>query len=126
LVNPEAKPIAQSDDERQHQYNQRGDARSSYQVIDGQLYRKPSDPQEQPRYVVCEHEVFERIKTVHLQLGHAGKNKTFEILQKRYYGITRAETIWLLKHCRTCLLNRPSNTKGPLEPIVFWTESKST
>jgi hypothetical protein len=70
------------------------------------------------KYVVCDYKAFERIKTTHLQLGHAGVNKTFTALNQRYYGITKEEVGWLVKRCQNCMVNRSNRSRPPLTPIV--------
>ena len=62
-------------------------------------------------------QVYEAIMESHQRLQHAGYIKTFQLLKQRYYGISREEVIWLLKHCHLCLQSRPSNTRALLEPI---------
>ena len=68
--------------------------------------------------MVCDNDVFYKIRDVHLQLGHAGMNKTFIGTKEQFYGRTKAEVEWLLKHCQTCLQNRQNRSRAPLEPII--------
>ena len=62
-------------------------------------------------------QVFEAILESHQLCQHAGYIKTFNLVKERFYGISRSEVVWLLKHCTICSQNRPSNTRPPLEPI---------
>ena len=55
----------------------------------------------------------------HQRSQHAGHSKPFAIIRERFYGISRDEVVWFLKHCSICLQSRPSNTRAPLEPIHF-------
>jgi hypothetical protein len=68
--------------------------------------------------VVPENEAFDTIANQHLRLLHAGKNKTWEAVQQKFYGITRADVEFVIKRCKNCALNRPAATKAPLVPIV--------
>jgi len=74
------------------------------------------------RKIVCSNEVYAAILDAHQRSHHAGYTKTFHQVQLCYYGISRDEVVWLLKHCTVCLQTRPSNTWALLEPI----ESKYT
>lgn len=69
------------------------------------------------RRVVQSSQVYDAILDAHQRSHHAGHTKTFHQVQLRYYGISREEVVWLLKHCTVCLQSRPSNTRAPLEPI---------
>ena len=68
--------------------------------------------------MVPENEAFDTVANQHLQLLHAGKNKTWEAVQQKFYGITRADVEFVIKRCKNCALNRPAATKAPLVPIV--------
>ncbi|KAK2591693.1 hypothetical protein QQS21_010605 [Conoideocrella luteorostrata] len=72
----------------------------------------------EPRYVVPKSEAFNTITNQHLQLLYAGKNKTWEAVQQKFYGIKRADVEFVVKCCKNCALNRPVATKAPLVPIV--------
>ena len=41
------------------------------------------------RYVVCIYEAFDIISEIHGRHGHNGKNKTWEMFEEHYYGVTR-------------------------------------
>lgn len=108
--------------EQQQQYNQRHDALTYYLIKDGKkLFRKGTAKDNIPgldREVVRPADIFYKIQAVHTQLRHAGMNKTTIGVRDRYYGITRTEVEWLLKHCQTCLLSQQNTSSAPLEPIV--------
>jgi hypothetical protein len=90
-----------------------------YTVIDGVLYRKPdsNSPASPPRKVILEEETFDVITKAHLDTMHAGRTKTFHDINERFYGITRQEVEFLLKHCSTCARNKSKSTRAPLQPI---------
>jgi len=107
--------------EQQQQYNQIHDALTYYIIKDGKLFRKGTAKDNIPgvdRDVVRPADIVYKIQAVHTQLGHAGMNKTTIGVRDRYYGITRTEVEWLLKHCQTCLLSWQNRSRALLEPIV--------
>lgn len=91
-----------------------------FAMVNGQLYRMPeaNDKRSRPRLVGLEDEAFGLIVRTHQRLGHAGYQKTFNEVQHIYYGITRKEVEWVIARCQNCLLNRPSTTRAPLQPIA--------
>ncbi len=72
-----------------------------FELIRGQLWRKATED-EPSKYVVCTYESFEQIKAVHLELEHAGIDKTYGRINERYYGITKEEVACLLTRCIPC------------------------
>lgn len=82
------------------------------------LYRNADDTYKEPRYVVPESEALDPIINEHLQLLHAGRDKVWAAIQKKYYGTNCQEVIFALKLCKNCTLNGPSATKAPLVPII--------
>lgn len=71
--------------------------------MDGQVYRKSEAMKRGhgerntssersfygPRLLVSIDDAFDVISKVHDEFGHDGKNKTFEVIEERYYGIIR-------------------------------------
>ena len=112
LDNPDRKPRNPAESRLKHR------AFSEFELINNRLHRKPDSKHPEPRYVVPENEAFDTIANQHLQLLHAGKNKTCEAVQQRFYGITRADVEFVIQRCKNCALNRPAATKAPLVPIV--------
>jgi len=49
---------------------------------------------------------------------HAGRDKTWAEIDRKYYGITKKEVAVLLDHCTTWAKTRSANTAAPLEAIV--------
>ncbi|KAF5120961.1 SCAN domain-containing protein 3 [Metarhizium anisopliae] len=112
LDNPDRKPRNQTESRLKHR------ALSEFELINNRLHRRPDSKHPEPRYVVPENEAFDTIANQHLRLLHAGKNKTWEAVQQKFYGITRAAVEFVIKRCKNCALNRPAATKAPLVPIV--------
>ncbi|KAG0634332.1 hypothetical protein HOY80DRAFT_1005238 [Tuber brumale] len=119
LIFPDEKPAPGP--EQQHQYNQRHDALTYFFIKDGKLFQKGVIKDNIPGLdceVVWPADIFYKIRGVHNQLGHAGINKATIAIWDRYYGITRSEVEWLLKHCQTCLLSWQNRSRVLLKPIV--------
>ena len=93
-------------------------ALAEFQLINNKLYKNPDSRFPEPRLVVPESEAFDTIINEHLQLLHAGRTKTWSIIQQKYYGLKREEIEFILKRCKNCALNRPATTRAPLVPIV--------
>jgi len=45
-------------------------------------------------------------------------NTTFIRTKEQFYGITKAEVEWLLKHCQTYIQNQQNRSRALLEPII--------
>ena len=84
---------------------------------DDQLYRKPEKSYGE-RVVAMTYNAAQYIVRFHDAIGHNGVRKTHQKLVEEVYGISQEDVAQLLPACKMCLLNRPSNTKALLEPIV--------
>jgi len=63
--------------------------------------------------------VFDLIVKEHAnELMHAGRDKTWAEIDRKYYGITKMEVAFLLEHCATCAKTRSGKTVAPLESII--------
>ena len=82
------------------------------------LWRLRDSGHHKDRRVVLEDMTFDVITRVHCQHAHPGKNKTFDLVRQDFYGITKEEVAWIVKHCRICLNNQPAISRQPLEPII--------
>lgn len=93
-------------------------ALNNFELADGGVCRKAT--KKFPRRGVAEvHTSFDIITSTHVDLIHAGQNKTFEEIERLYYGITKGEVKWLLRHCSTCARTATQKDSGPVTPIVF-------
>ena len=124
LLNPERK-VDRNSPNAQQQRNIKQDAIRKYILIDNQLYRLPETVNRhgktmefQQRLVVTNYDIFRYVKSVHIDAGHVGINKTWEAFNSRYYGVNKNTVVWLLARCAICLHDRPNKTRAPLEPIV--------
>jgi len=76
--------------EQQRLRNQKYDAPKNYQLNEENLlYRKPDFAIDSPRKVVTAGDIFNSIKKVHIELVHAGVNKTFHSVNKHLYGVNK-------------------------------------
>ncbi|KAK4095705.1 hypothetical protein N658DRAFT_502360 [Parathielavia hyrcaniae] len=64
------------------------------------------------RKVVTEDEIFDVVERVHASNGHAGWDATWRDISDSYYGILRADVIFLLKRCEVCAQNPRKRPKG--------------
>ena len=55
------------------------------------LWRLRDSGHYQDREVILEDHAFDIIFRAHCQHAHPGKNKTFDLIRERYYGITKDE-----------------------------------
>jgi len=90
------------------------------QDINGQLYRQPEGKYKLPRFCPRENQVFGLIVKEHAnELMHAGRDKTWAEIDRKYYGITKMEVAFLLEHCATCAKTRSGTTVAPLESTIL-------
>jgi hypothetical protein len=113
LDNPDKKPENQTESRLKHR------ALTEFQLINNKLYRLSDSRFPELRYVVPESEVFDIIAGIHQQLLHTGKNKIWEAIQRRFYGIKRQDVDFVVKRCKNCTFNRPAITKVFLILIVI-------
>ena len=81
-----------------------------------QLYRKPENSYGE-RVAAMTYDAAQHIIRAHKVIGHGGARKTHQKLMQEVYGISQDNVEELLPSCRVCLVNRASNTKGPLKPV---------
>jgi hypothetical protein len=67
------------------------------------LLAVPKVAQAQYREVVTEDRILDVVETVHRNNGHAGWDTTWEDIRRTFYGILRADVIFLLKRCQICV-----------------------
>lgn len=64
------------------------------------------------RKVITEDCIIDVVELVHASNGHAGWDATWRDVSQSYYGIMRADVIFLLKRCETCESNPRKRPKG--------------
>lgn len=63
--------------------------------------------------------IFDYIERIHVVDSHNSYKKTFQQVKKEVFGISRAEILWLLKHCQVYMFNRQNTTRAFLQPILI-------
>lgn len=115
----EISDVLKGSAEREKFLNQRNYAFKYYQLVNGQVFRKADPKHQLPlQAAVTNTEIFSIIQKCHVSLKHTSYQKTYKAVQHEYYGIVREHVHWLLKRCKTCLINRPNWSHGVLEPIL--------
>ena len=59
------------------------------------------------------------LTSIHLKLGHPGRNKCFYGVDQQYYSLKREEYYWIKEHCRTFILNAIVKNKAPITAIIL-------
>ena len=70
------------------------------------------------RVVATTYDAAQHILCAHNVTGHLGAYKTHQKLSQKVYSISQDDVEELLPSCKICLVNRQTNTKGPLDPII--------
>jgi len=78
------------------------------------------------RKVIIEDDIIDVVELVHTSNGHPGWDATWREVSRSYYGILRADTIFLLKRCSVCALNPRKRPKGYVRTAVSPDSSRLT
>jgi transposase InsO family protein len=114
-------------DLKRDQYNQlqkhditlRKRARQDYELRGNELWRKAKHGKAQAALRYLRHEeVFDTVVKEHLDSGHNGRDKVFENVKERYWGVSREEVLWIVQACSTCDKDRGPRISAPLQPII--------
>jgi hypothetical protein len=81
---------------------------------DGQVLAAVSKDGRENRTVITEDNIIEAVELVHNSNGHAGWDATWRDVSRSYYGIMRADVIFLLKRCEVCAANPRKRPKGSI------------
>lgn len=79
------------------------------------LQAAPTSTQTAYRPIVTIEEIVDVVGAVHVSNAHAGWDTTWKRVSASFYGILRADVVFLLKRCDTCALNprkRPKNRRN--------------
>ena len=69
-----------------------------------------AQPQNGRTLVIRENEVFDKITSIHNRLQHPGYKITYQAIKEQFYGISREDVEWLIKHCILCAQNSANNS----------------
>ena len=91
-----------------------------YCLVDGRLHviARPGIADNEARCVPRDEEVFDIIINAHLGLVHAGRDKTFQEIERNTAGVSKKEVAEVLRHCATCSKKGSQRSKARLQPIV--------
>ena len=118
LANPDAKISKMlSKKEQARLISEKYRALKGFHLKNHQLYRN-AEKNYGDRVVAMTYDAAQHIIRVHEAIGHTGVRKTHQKLLEEVYGITQEDVAALVKPCQICLINRASNTRAPLEPII--------
>lgn len=72
------------------------------------------------KYFVHNGEIFEILKSAHIETGHGGLHKMHNAVKSKYVNISRQIIQLFLSHCETCAKKRAHPKKGVVvKPMVF-------
>ncbi|KAM5349321.1 hypothetical protein ACJ41O_005826 [Fusarium nematophilum] len=111
LTNPEVRPSSQQEFSRRH-YVQKTFA---WDATRQTLVAVATDMKKH-RDVITEEDIVDTVEFVHLKNGHAGWDATWKGISSSYYGILRADVIFLLKQCPVCAEDPRKRPKGQARP----------
>ncbi|KAB5560310.1 hypothetical protein GE09DRAFT_87609 [Coniochaeta sp. 2T2.1] len=122
LANYHAPPSSQKESSRrssQKESSRRNYVRKNFILDeDGQTIMAVARNGRENRKVITEDNIIEVVELVHTSSGHAGWDATWREVSRSYYGILRADTIFLLKRCGVCALNPRKRPKGSIQTGV--------
>ncbi|XP_060863651.1 KRAB-A domain-containing protein 2-like [Metopolophium dirhodum] len=81
------------------------------------LIYKPTENEENIRYIVSYEDLYDKIKSFHINTGHGGNVKLRMAIQKEYY-IPRPAIKIFLTVCQTCSCKKSMNRKLVIKPIT--------
>lgn len=107
LINLDRRPSSQQE------FSRRNYARKSFSWDDNtqSLLKIPSNGTK-GRMVVTEDAIASVVELVHNNNGHSGWDATWKDVSTSYYGILRADVIFLLKQCQVCADDPRKRPKG--------------
>lgn len=107
LTNPQKRPSSQEE------FSRRNYVRKAFTWDEGnQVVVALDKSNERHRMVVTTDDIIDTVEKVHTQNGHAGWDATWKDVSNSYYGILRADVIFLLKSCQICARNPTKRPKG--------------
>lgn len=109
LENPGALPLKNNSRDRKI----KSQAQKQWELRDGVIYRKDT-----VKRLIINEEVFGVLAREHERISHSGRDKLFNAIRTRYYGIAIEECLAIPARCRSCILNASSRVTAPLQPIA--------
>ena len=114
LTNPDKRSSSQKESSRRHYVRKtfEWDAREQHLLATGKT------SQDEKRVVVTEDSIADVVEYVHQKNGHAGWDATWRDISSSYYGILRADLIFLLKRCQICVHIPSKQPKSLVPPAI--------
>lgn len=108
LLNPELRPATQEEFSRRNFVRRK----FAWDTNKQKLVAVAGDVDRKDREVVVEEHIVDIVEHIHRNLGHAGWDATWREISSLYYGILRADVIFLLKRCPVCAWDPRKRPKG--------------
>lgn len=113
LTNPSAPSASQTESSRRN-YVRKSFTWDKHSQTLISLGKKEGDKN---RVVVTEDLILDVVERVHIDHGHPGWDTTWRAVHDSYYGILRADVIFLLKQCEICAQNPRKRPKGSTDLV---------
>lgn len=98
LTDPSKHPSSQREFSRRN-YVQ---STFSWDEATKRLFARPKSGAAVNRLVVSEDMIIDAVEYVHIENEHAGWDGTWKAISTTYYGVPRADVVFLLKRCEVC------------------------
>jgi hypothetical protein len=108
LTNTDSRPSSQKD------FSRRNYVRKTFAWDEKaqMLFAVAKKDEDKDREVVTADMIVDIVEFVHESNGHAGWDATWKAISSSYYGILRADVVFLLKRCQICAENPRKRPKG--------------
>ncbi|KAF2096163.1 hypothetical protein NA57DRAFT_78933 [Rhizodiscina lignyota] len=108
LTNPLRRPTCQAEHSRRNYVRRTFYWDESTQTL---MSMGPTDSDKR-RIVVTDDRIVEFVEYMHHNINHGGWDATWKAVSSNYYGILRADVIFLLKRCSACAFIPSKQPKG--------------
>lgn len=108
LTNPHLRPSSQKDFSRRNYVRKTFSWDKEARI----LLAAAKEDKDKNRRVVTEDMIADIVEFVHENNGHTGWDATWKDVSSSYYGIPRADVVFLLKRCQRCVENPRKRPKG--------------
>ncbi|KAK7991517.1 integrase core domain-containing protein [Apiospora saccharicola] len=108
LTDASVRPLSQKE------FSRRNYVRKSFSLVEitGDLRAVAKNESEKDRIVITTDAIVDLVKLVHMNNKHGGWDSTWKDVSSSYYGILRADVVFLLKRCEVCAEDPRKRPKG--------------
>lgn len=108
LTDDSIRPLSQKE------FSRRNYVRRTFSLVEdtGDLWAVAKNENEKGRIVITTDGIVDMVKLVHMNNKHAGWDSTWKDVSSSYYGILRADVVFLLKRCEVCAGDPRKRPKG--------------